>query len=72
MLENIDLLKIKVIVNDAVETKLKPVIRELKSLGVESRKTRRDINMIIGTFDTKDLELEVRVEQLEKRVGIKN
>ena len=72
MLEKSDLEQIRVIIKSELSEEIAPVKKSLHRLEVESRKTRRDIKMIIGVFDEKDIELEKRVERLETKVGIVN
>jgi len=68
MLEKSDLQQIREVISEEIA----PVKKSLHRLEVESRKTRKDINMIIGVFDVKDKELETRIERLETKVGIVN
>ena len=72
MLEKSDLQQIREIIKSEISEEIAPVKKSLRELGVESRKTRKDINMITGVFDVKDKELETRIERLETKAGIAN
>ncbi|MDO8650335.1 MAG: hypothetical protein Q7K33_03440 [Candidatus Berkelbacteria bacterium] len=72
MLEKDDLKQIGTVVEVIVSRKLVPIEKSLKLLEKHARKTDRDINMIIRTFDSECLGLKERVERLEDKVGIKN
>lgn len=57
--------------------RLEKISEDLERLKKDSRATkndikkiRQDINLIIETFDDQDIELKLRVERLEEKVGV--
>lgn len=58
------------LLDDRLDIRLKPIARSLKNLEKESRKTNRNIDIIVRTFDNEHLRLKKRVERLEEKVGI--
>lgn len=53
-----------------IEEDLRAVKRSVKNLEADSRKIRKDINIIINTFDNEYLDLRQRVERIEEKVGL--
>jgi len=72
MLEKDDLKQIGTVVEEVVTRRLIPIEKGIKQLEKHARKTDRDINIIIRTFDNEYLGLKGRVKLLEEKVGIPN
>ncbi|MCR4278202.1 MAG: hypothetical protein NUV80_04340 [Candidatus Berkelbacteria bacterium] len=73
MLEKIDLIQIRDLFDGrlkSIDDQLVSVKKSLKNLETQSRKTNRDIDIVIRTFDNEYLRLRERVERLEEKVGI--
>lgn len=74
MLEKSDLQQIREIIKEEVqpivESQLKPISRSLLKLEAGLRKTNRDIDIIVRTFDRDYLGLKERVASLEDKVGV--
>lgn len=66
MLEKIDLIQI----GELFDSRLKSIEKSLKNLEASSRKTSRNMDIIIRTFDNEYLSLRERIELLEDKVGI--
>ena len=68
MLTNDDLTSI----GGLIDEKLLPIKKDIKKIKTDVAQTRKDINMVIGVFDTENVTLRNRVEIIEDKVGIRN
>ena len=68
MLTNDDLTSI----GGLIDEKLLPIKKDIKKIKTDVAQTRKDINMVIGVFDTENVRLRNRVEIIEDKVGIRN
>ena len=57
-------------VGPIIQEALTPLKKDIKTLKTDVRKIKKDINTVIGFFDTKDVELEKRLTIVETKVGI--
>lgn len=59
-------------VRPIITEELVPIKKDIKSLKTDVSAIKKDIHMIIGVFDKKDIELQHRIEKIESKVGIAN
>lgn len=54
------------------DEKFAPIRTDIKKIKSDVAKTKRDVNIIIETFDDDYIRLRQRVEVIEDKVGIRN
>lgn len=66
MLTKTDLVQI----GNVIDSKLKPIQKDIKTMKSDIAQTRKDVKVIISYFDREYVDLRKRVELIEEHLGI--
>jgi hypothetical protein len=72
MLTKDDLNQIGNILNNALNTKLEPVKKDITILKKDVSQTRKDVKVLIAYFDREYVDLRRRIEAIEQHLGLSN